>query len=275
MIALNQNALANIEHAARRGWSDLVEGLENWRVWHLMGVSLIRKRYRRSRLGQFWITFSMGIMVLVLGITWSVLWHQSVADFLPYIGCSLIIWTFFSVTIGDAANVAVNSGALFLNQNMSFSVAIYAVIYNNVIILLHNSIIVFILFVVFRTKMTLSTLLFVPGFFMALTALVWVSCVIAILCARYRDVMQLVQMVLQCALFVTPVMYKATFVPPEYEWINLLNPFAVYIAIVRDPIIGEHTSAAYWMVAAIFAFGGGLFSLPFIGNYRKRVVLWI
>ncbi len=42
---------------------DLAEGLFKWRLWSLMGWQDIRQRYRRSILGPFWLTLSMGVLV--------------------------------------------------------------------------------------------------------------------------------------------------------------------------------------------------------------------
>ena len=53
------------------GACDIAEGLRNWRIWHLMGTSELRRRYARSRLGQFWLTLSTAITVVTLGAVWS------------------------------------------------------------------------------------------------------------------------------------------------------------------------------------------------------------
>ena len=75
------------------GQADLLRGLVNWRLCHLIGLSEIRRRYARSTLGQFWLTISTAIMVVALGIVWSTLWKLPIASFMPYIAISLIVWT--------------------------------------------------------------------------------------------------------------------------------------------------------------------------------------
>ena len=46
---------------------DLVGGLRDWRFWTTVGWYDIKQRYRRTTLGPFWITISMGIMTGALG----------------------------------------------------------------------------------------------------------------------------------------------------------------------------------------------------------------
>src|SRR5665647_3461838 len=146
----------------RRGLDDLGRGLASWRVWHLIGIGTIRRRYARSRVGQFWTTLSMGIMITVLGLVWSTLWKQDLHEIFPYIASSLVLWTFLTGTINDATTAIVGSSHYFLNQGMSFSTPIYAAIYSQFIILLHNLIIVAIVLIIYPPSFSLETFLFIP-----------------------------------------------------------------------------------------------------------------
>src|SRR5262245_58989792 len=143
-----------------QGWADVANGLHNWRLWHLMGVGVLRRRYSRSRIGQFWITLSMGIMVIALGLTWSVLWRVQVADILPLIAVSLVLWTFMTGVLADACTTIINSSQYFLNQHMSVSTPIYSLIYSHGIIMLHNALIILVATVFFGVAFGLHTLLF-------------------------------------------------------------------------------------------------------------------
>src|SRR5215468_3469039 len=83
------------------GIADLLRGIDNWRLSHLMGLGEIRRRYARSRIGQFWLTISTGIMVATLGLVWSTLWKVLIADLVPFIAISLIVWTLVSGTLSE------------------------------------------------------------------------------------------------------------------------------------------------------------------------------
>src|SRR5258708_15937800 len=103
------------------GITDLLRGIDNWRLSHLMGLGEIRRRYARSRIGQFWLTISTAILVAALGLVWSTLCKQPVADLMPFLAISLIVWTMISGTLTEAATVFASTGPIFLNQGMSFS----------------------------------------------------------------------------------------------------------------------------------------------------------
>src|ERR1700728_5333832 len=65
-------------------WADFTVSLKSWRMWLLLGMNDIRQRYRRSRLGQFWITLAMAIQIGTLGFLYSYLFHLPVAQYLAY-----------------------------------------------------------------------------------------------------------------------------------------------------------------------------------------------
>src|SRR5580704_6237241 len=86
-------------------WRDVSVGLIDWRVWLLLGMNDIRPGYRRSRLGQFWITLAMAITIVTLGFLYAYLFHQPLADYLPYLGTSFVVWGLLSNIVLDSCSV--------------------------------------------------------------------------------------------------------------------------------------------------------------------------
>ena len=52
---------------------DLVKGARSFHLWGLLGWQDVRRRYRRSIIGPFWLTISMGVLVAVLSILYGAL----------------------------------------------------------------------------------------------------------------------------------------------------------------------------------------------------------
>jgi lipopolysaccharide transport system permease protein len=240
-----------------------------------MGSAELRQRYSRSRLGQFWVTLSTSIIIVSLGVVWSVLWGMPVSEMMPYFAASIVIWYFFTGILGDATTIFIKSQHYFINQKMSFATAISALIYQHFLALLHNALIIIVVFIIFRPPVGIGLFMVVPGLCLALIAGFWLSYVIAIICTRYRDVIQLLLSLLQVAFFVTPVLWKPDFLPDAYRELLLLNPFAVYLSIVRDPIIGEPVLLPAWLIATTISVGGFFLALPFIGRFQSRIVYWL
>src|SRR5689334_9822105 len=184
------------------GLADLYAGTGSWRVSYLMGIGDIRTRYARSRVGQFWLTLSTAIMVVALGFVWSGLWRTPVAELLPFVAMSFVFWNLISGTLGEATSTFVSTGPMFLNQGTSFSTAIYALVFKQFLIFLHNVPIIGATMIVFMVPIKPAVLLLLPGMVLVLLSLLWASYVVAILCLRFRDLIQLVQSALMIAFFV-------------------------------------------------------------------------
>jgi ABC-type polysaccharide/polyol phosphate export permease len=257
------------------GIADLLSGIDNWRLSHLMGVGEIRRRYARSRIGQFWLTISTGIMVATLGLVWSTLWKMPVADLVPFVAVSLTVWTIISGTLTEATTAFVSAGPIFQNQGMSFSTAIYALVYRHLVIFLHNLPIVAIAILVFSVPVGAICLVALPGFGLLVVAMVWTSYLVAIACVRFRDLTQVVQNGLTIAFFITPVLWKPDQIPADQHYLLSLNPFAALLAVVREPLLGQLPTVDDWIAATAFSLGGFVIALPIIGYCRRRIIYWI
>ena len=261
--------------AAAEGLAELAGGVRNWRVWHLLGLNELRNRYARSRFGQSWLVLSTAAMIGVLSGVWSLLWGQSVNELMPFIGISIVMWNFLSQVLTECTSVFVTHGNLYRNQRMNFSVSIYSVIYKNALVLAHNLIIVVVMIIAFGVPVNWYLLQIVPAFVLTCIMMGWSGYVIAMTCVRYRDMIQLITTWLMVWFFITPVMWKPNFLPPQYRFIIDFNPLAQFLDLLRNPFLGEPISGHAWIMTTAIAFGGGLLSLPLIGRYQRRVIFWM
>jgi ABC-type polysaccharide/polyol phosphate export permease len=257
------------------GWQDLIDGTRQWRLCHLLATADMRRRFARSKLGQFWIMLSSAIYISAIGVVWSQLWHQPPQEILPFVAIGMMVWQLISSIINEATTALQSSSNYFLNQYTSTSVILYAVIYRNLFIFVLNIIFPLFICLALGVQFTLYTLMSIVGTVLLIITCTWIAFVVAIFCARFRDIVQVVSSVIQIVFFLTPILWKPDLLPPESRAIVDWNPFAVLISIVRDPLLGRPVSAKYWAAACLLAFGGLLVTLPFFGRFRRRVVYWL
>src|SRR5688572_10118992 len=74
------------------GIADVRLGIRTWPVWWLLAKNDLARRYKRSMLGQFWMTLSMGALILGLGIVYSTLFKTDISAYLPYVGVGFVSW---------------------------------------------------------------------------------------------------------------------------------------------------------------------------------------
>ena len=274
-IRRSMSAEPSILSAAQAGAEELLGGALNWRVWHLLGVSELRNRYARSRFGQVWLVLSTGTMIGALALVWSLLWNQSLHELMPFIGISIIMWNFLAQMISECTSIFAAHSNFYRNQRMNFSVSIYSIIYKNTLMLVHNLLVIIVLVVAFAVPVNMWLLQIVPGVILTWIMMLWVGYLIAMACVRYRDIIQLITTWLTVLFFITPVMWKPSFLPLKYHFIIDWNPLAQFLELLRAPFLGLPVSGHTWLVTIAVALVGGLLSLPVIGRYRSRVLFWM
>jgi homopolymeric O-antigen transport system permease protein len=257
------------------GLEELVGGAYNWRVWHLLGVRELRNRYTRSRFGQVWLVLSTGTMIGALAVVWSLLWNQPLTELMPFIGASIIMWNFLSQVLTEFTSIFVIHSNFYRNHRMNLSVSIYSVIYKNSLILAHNLIIIIILILAFAVPVNWWLLQIVPALLLTWIVMAWLGYLIAMVCVRYRDIIQLITTWLTVFFFITPVMWKPDFLPRQYHFIIDWNPLAQFLELLRAPFLGQPVSGHTWAVTVVIALGSGSLSLPVIGRYQRRVIFWM
>jgi ABC-type polysaccharide/polyol phosphate export permease len=257
------------------GATDMIEGAQQWRLWYLIGSSEMRRRYARSRLGQLWIILSSTIAVSSIGLVWSYLWAQPVREILPYIAVGLVVWQFISAILIESTTLLPANIRYFHNQYLPTSTIVFALAFRHSATFLLNLIFPLLLSLALGLRPSSSAFFAIPGVVLTLIWCLWMSSMLSILCTRYRDIIQVVNNLVQVAIFLTPVLWMPELLSTRSQDLLPWNPFAVFVAIVRDPLLGRHVSGAYWLSAVIFSLGGFCASLPLLGRGRRHIVYWI
>jgi ABC-type polysaccharide/polyol phosphate export permease len=104
--------------------------------------------------------------------------------------------------------------------------------------------------------------------------MLWSGYLIAMICVRYRDIIQLINNWMMVLFFVTPVLWKPELLAPQQRFIVDYNPMAYYLELLRNPLLGEPVGRQTWMITAAIALGGAVLASPVIGRFRQRVIFW-
>lgn len=263
----NRSALA----AAR---TDIISGLLLWRLWGWLGWNDIRQRYQRSILGPLWLTVSTGILISSLGVLYARLFQQPVQEFLPYCGVGLLIWGFMSAYLTESGTLFSGSEAYIKQISLPFSVYVYRASWAKLIILAHNFIIYFGIVLYFRIWPGPVALLAIPALCIIVFNGMAISLTIGMLSARFRDIPQVINSLVQVLFFVTPLMWKPG-LPGVHPYVTELNPFFHLLQIARAPLLGElPTASNYAAVGLVTLFNIAISGLLF-SRYRARIAYWV
>ncbi len=265
-----------VREAAADGWKDLRAAVSNHHLTTTLGWQEVATRYRRSRVGALWLTINMGVLIGVLSLVFGTLFQVPTDEFIPYLATGLILWMFFAACIGEGCSGFIAASETILQVRMPLSTHVGLILYRNLIILGHNLVIIPLVFLAFLRPVPLDALWAIPGFALVLLNLGWMMLILAVICARYRDMTQIVQNAMQVLFYLTPIIWSVALLPDRVgvAWLQI-NPFYHLINVVRAPLLGHEVTLINWAVVIGLAVVGWALAIPFFGKYRKRVPYWL
>ncbi|HYC02361.1 MAG TPA: ABC transporter permease [Azospirillaceae bacterium] len=254
---------------------DIAGGLARWPLWSLLALQDIRQRYRRSVLGPLWLTISMGVLVSALGLLYSGLFKQPVETFVPYLAAGFIVWGLVSALVSDGCQCLILAERTIRQIPLPLTVHVLRAVTANLIVAAHNALIFVAAALIFQVPVTAYTLLALPGLLLVLLNGLWISMALGMICARFRDVPQIVGSVLQLGMFLTPVFWTLDALPPDRLALALWNPFFHLLQVVRAPLLGGAPEAMSWWVAGGMAAAGLAATFALFVRCRRRIAYWV
>jgi ABC-type polysaccharide/polyol phosphate export permease len=256
-------ALADVQAATKR------VGLAWSLAWHD-----VLARYRGSILGPFWITLSMGVMVLGIGLLYAQLFMLPVSEYMPFVALGIVFWGFISGIIIDGCDTFLGAAGMLRQTALPMFLFVWRSLFRNLINLAHHLVIIVAVLVGYDYWRVMDPALALGGLLLVLANVAWIGTVAGIASARFRDVPQIFASVMQFAVFMTPVFWKTERIPASHA-ILMFNPFAHMLAVVRNPLLGEPVPAHSFMVLIVMAVLGWTLTLWAFSITRRRIVHYL
>jgi ABC-type polysaccharide/polyol phosphate export permease len=217
------------------------------------------------------------IFVVVMGSVGSGLLSRNSAEYLPFLVAGLVVWTMLSNIITESGGVFTSGAGLIRQMSFEYSVLAYALVWRNFITFLHNMVVYLLIMLVYMPQALTWRLVFVlPSLFLLMVNGVWISIVLGTLTARFRDMQQIVQSIVQVAMFVTPLFWSPDNLSGPRRIIFVgLNPLYHLLSIVRDPLLDRPPSLNSWIAVLIITVIGWSLALVVYGKFRKRIAYWL
>ena len=254
--------------------ADVIEGLKLWELWSTLGWHDIRQRYRRSIVGPFWLTLSMGIMIAGLAYLYAGLFGQNIETYLPYVATGMIVFTLISALASEGSAVFIGSASLILQLRAPLSIYIYQVLWRNLLIFAHNISIYVVVLMFVKVDIGWNFFLSFVGLFLVALIGVWMALILGGLSARFRDVPPIIGSIMQVAFFLTPIFWTPEALPNR-EWFLHLNPFYYLVEVVRMPLLGKTPPLSMWLVVIGLNCFSALAAIAFYARYRNRIAYWV
>lgn len=255
------------------GW--FVE-LYRWRelIFTLSRID-IRQRYRRSALGVWWNLITLSITMGALGYIWSHIFKTDLKSYLPYFATGYILWNYIAALVNEGANAFITAESLIRQSNVPLQIHTARIVVRNLIILAINCVVLVFIFLVMGIAVSpFDILMAFIGVLLGLMLITPAVMALAIACARFRDLPQVVSNILQLMFFVTPIMWKREALSAENQWIADWNPLLLVLDAIRGPLLGRLLEPQQYLllvgeIVVATVVGGFAFA-----RYKKQLPYW-
>jgi ABC-type polysaccharide/polyol phosphate export permease len=255
-------------------WRDVRASFERIGLaWSLAWHDIV-SRYRGSILGPFWITLSMGLMVMGIGLLYAQLFQISLREFIPFVALGIVFFGVITTTVNEGCDTFVQASSMLSQTSLPMFTFVWRTILRNLITLAHHMVIVLGVLVYFGYWQIMNLPLAVVGMLLLLINAGWISLLASIASARFRDVPQIVTSVMQFALFMTPVFWRPQGALVGHAVLEF-NPFFHMLHAVRGPLMGQAVEAKSYVVLVLMALVGWALAFTVFSRTRRRIVHYL
>jgi lipopolysaccharide transport system permease protein len=259
------------------GWASL--GLRDlWEYRELIYFMVVREIqgiYRQTALGMSWIFIRPIINTLLLTLVFGRLVNVP-SDGLPYALFSLsaqIPWTYFANAVMRTSRSLVDNTQVISKVYFPRMVLPLAGSISGLVDMGAAMVVFFIVFALYRMPLRIQ-MLWLPAL-----VLVTVACAVAAglwlatLSVKYRDVSFAIAFLLQALMYASPVIYPASMVPQQLQFIYNLNPLTGVIGGFRWALLGSGSPPGIMFLIDVGIILVGLVTGAYVFRRTERTIV--
>lgn len=201
----------------------------------------IRGKYKNSFLGVLWSFLNPLLQIAVYAIVFPLILRNTQENYVIFLCCGLIPWTFFSTSISRAAFTMVENGNILKKVYFPREILPISVVTSETVNFLISTIII-IGFVLFGGLGISKHIIFYPLVLIAQYLLILaIAFIVSSISVYIRDLQHLIGVALQLLFYAAPIVYAPESIPEEFKWILDYNPMTYIINGYRDIFYNQVT----------------------------------
>jgi ABC-type polysaccharide/polyol phosphate export permease len=255
---------------------------EIWRLryfWTALVRNDLRNRYRRSIIGIGWSLLHPIAMTVVLCAVLCPLFRQEVREYAPFLLSGLTLWGFIMAVVTQGCHCFFQ-GESYIRQHPA-PLAIYPLrttLGAGFHFLLGLAIAIVFVWIV-RGPGNLAALLSLLPTLVLLFLVGWSLAVcMGVANVVFQDSQHLIDVFMQILFYVTPILYKTDRLAdrPRLAWLVSLNPFAVLLELVRQPLLyGELPSPRAVSLGLLTGVVSIAAAALVLRHFEKRMIFYL
>jgi len=215
-----------------------------------------KTRYAGSYFGIIWAFVQPICTILVFWFVFQVGFRNTDVGNVPFVcwfSCGLIPWFFFSDAWNNATNSLIEYS--YLVKKVVFKIHILPLIKIISTFFVHIFFIMFMIFIFLCYKIMPNIYWFQVLYycFCAVMLTIALSFITVSLVVFFKDLGQIMNIILQFGMWLTPIMWSIDTIPQKFIWIFKLNPMYYVVQGYRDSFI---------------------YNVPFYSNIKQTIYFW-
>lgn len=254
---------------------EFINSLYLWRIWNIATIYKIVLNYRRTYLGTAWLMVGITMVVVVKSFLFSGILNIPSERIIPNLAIGMLVWRLLAGVInGSCTALAINKSNFEQGYFPIFTPVLSTIVHHS-FIFLHALIPMVIISFYFAMPVWLDLLLLIPGLILICFSAIPIGFILSVLCARFRDLANLIHAVMAVLFFLTPVIWVPEMATGFREWVLILNPFYHFMEVIRDPLVAQPIEALNWTVAFFIGIFAWVISYVLYNYYGRRVLIWL
>lgn len=236
----------------------------------------IAASFRRTGLGTLWVTLGLALVVGALGLFFGTVLQQLVppyAVYVPFVASGMIAWSLIAGMLHATANQTWQFMAQLRHTALPLPATVLRLMLRQLLILAQNIAVALAAQWLLLDTVTVRPIALLGGIALLAANLGWMALAIGLLCARFRDLPQLIAWMLHLAFFLTPILWPTYFLG-RYTWLADINPFYQLVVLVREPILGNAVGLENWAGSILLLLFGSLFTWLLYKRLSWRLPYW-
>ena len=226
------------------------------RYVHELSITEVLAKYRVSPFGPFWIVASNILIISGLYMVYSRLLSNQGVNYMSYLSVGIISWNLIVLTLTESCKVFERYREILYNFKGPLWILVISTIYVNFILWIHNLPFLLIVYIMNSNNLfyVLSQIIFTTiGAISGMIILTPFCLLISGYSIIYKDLHQGIIVLLQCLLFVTPVLWNPQDNSKFISLIVNINPFAYLLKIFRAGLEPSLSILIYMFISSIIS----------------------
>ncbi len=230
-------------------------------------------RYRRTALGFFWTLLNPLLTMIVTSVVFSMIMKWPLKTFAIFLFSGLVPFTLFSSCLSQGMQALLNNESLIKKIHIPKQVFVISVSVSLLVDAVFSTICLFIIALAIGAPFTASLFILPLNFVLLFAFALGLALALSIATVSFRDLPNIVAVMLQAAYYLTPIIYPMSFVPEGYKWWLSLNPLTLFVEIFRMPLYeGAMASVEVYAQVAVLAILSMLFGMYIFKKHDRYVV---